>query len=301
MFRSAWRVSTTILLIVGLGRAADARAQEREPLRQPDAIPTDLASALIAAGGFGMSGDPQIIVGALPEWVAGRVVLPQGARVLGSAFFGSTVVGVISIPAEGDSVLGALHRELQERGWKTPPIPQGIGGGFRPARFAGTGNGARSERPTLCRDQHVLTMWLSRQQTMTSTIIMRLGSAGAGVCNPPRMVRQGRPSPFPTLYNPAGSDADMMAMRDCFSFGGSSGTQTRLKTTMNAQGILDHYGRQLQDSGWASAVDHAIVGRTWTRKDSTGTPSVLTLTVMSAPTDTTCRTVELDVQHTREP
>ena len=92
-------------------------------------------------------------------------------------------------------------------------------------------------------------------------------------------------------------------MRECYSSAmGSSGTQTRLKTAMSAAAILEHYGRQLADSGWTGGADATIVGRTWTRKDSTGSPRVLTLTVKGAtPNDTTCRTVELGVESTREP
>ena len=293
---------TVWVLTVALGVLVWSRAplaQEREPLRQATAIPTDLASALIAAGGFGMSGDPQILVGELPEWVVSRVHLPRGAHVLGSAFFGSTVVGVVNVPAVGDSVLVALQRELLERGWKRPPLPPNTGGGFRPA--TSPGSPMPSERPTLCRDQHVLSMWMSRQQAATTTIIMRLGSTGASMCNPPRVSMQRRPSPFPILYNPAGSDADPMSSRQCYTNFVSSGTQTRLKTPLTGEAILEHYGKQLQDSGWTRAGVPPVLGRTWTRKDSTGAPQVLRLTVQAAPHDTTCRTVELDVQGMREP
>lgn len=301
MLKSTTRASIAIVLTTAFAFAPAGGAQERQPLRQPGAIPADLASALIGAGGFGMSGDPQILVGELPGWVVSRVYLPSGARVLGSAFFGSTVVGVVTVPTVGDSVLVEIQRELQRRGWKPPPIPTRASGGFRPARSAVNVRGMVSERPTLCRDEHVLSMWLSRQQAMASTIIMRLGNAGSGICNPPRFVAQGRPSPFPTLFNPEGADGDMMSMRECYSQMGSSGTQTRLKTAMTAESILDHYGKQLRDSGWTTAAERAIVGQTWTGKDSTGAPRVLTLTVTSAPNDTTCRTVELGIQVTREP
>ena len=71
-------------------------AQDPRRLAQLDSIPIDLATALIGAGSVGS--DPQILVGSLPEWVTQRIVIPPGARILGSAFQGTAVVGVASVP-----------------------------------------------------------------------------------------------------------------------------------------------------------------------------------------------------------
>ena len=294
------RTATRCLAALCVLRISAIPAQQGEPLRQPAAIPAELASALIAAGGFGMSGDPQILVGEMPEWITSRVHLPHGTRVLGSAFFGSTVVGVLSIPTTADSALALLQRELLARAWRSPVLPQMGGGGFRPSR---SGLPAMmSERPTLCSDQYALTMWMSRQQALATTVIMRVASAGASICSASRgpVAAQPRVSPMPTLYNPEGADADMAA-RECYAMYRSSGTETRLRTHMKSEAILEHYARQLQDSGWTRAGQApAVIGQIWTRTDSTHGPRVLVLTVHAAPNDTTCRKVEMGVQQSRE-
>lgn len=279
----------------------EASGQERDPLRQPASVPLDLATALASAGGFASEGDPQILVGELPEWVAARVYLPPGSRVLGSAFIGSTVVGVVSVPTSSDTVLKDFERQLQQRGWKAPPPPPSYGGGFRPAPTPSAARVAR--RFTLCGDGQTITAWISRQQAMSTTVVMRLSASGnAGVCNPPQYPRDMQRSPIPTLFDPEGATDARMA-RDCSpSFGMSNATSTRLRTTMSPEVLLEHYGRQLQDSGWASArTVPTIVGRTWTRRDSTGAPVQVSLSVTTSPQDSTCRAVNLELQTQRRP
>src|SRR6185312_9270561 len=106
-------------------------AQEPRRLAQPDSIPLDLATSLMAAGSVGS--EPQILVGALPEWFAQRIVVPSGARILGAAFQGTAVVGIASVPGTvSESLLAGVRRDLLGRGWKNPPTPPNYGG-FRPA------------------------------------------------------------------------------------------------------------------------------------------------------------------------
>ena len=150
--RSAGFAPSALLLTIPL---AAGLAQEPRRLTQPDSVPFDLASALIAAGGLG--GEPQILVGSLPGWVSARIKTPANATVLGSAFLGSTVVGIISLPDAPDAVIADMNRELAKQGWKAPPPQPSYGGGFRPAGFSLTVNGMPT-RVTLCGDQQLLTV-----------------------------------------------------------------------------------------------------------------------------------------------
>ncbi|HEY4303207.1 MAG TPA: hypothetical protein VGM82_01965 [Gemmatimonadaceae bacterium] len=105
-------------------------AQEPRRLTQSDSIPMELATALVSAGSVGI--DPQILVGAAPGWMTAKVYIAPNARVVGSAFMGTTAVTILSTADLPDAAIATLKRELATRGWKTPPsAPQY--GGFRPA------------------------------------------------------------------------------------------------------------------------------------------------------------------------
>jgi hypothetical protein len=90
---------------------------------------------------------------------------------------------------------------------------------------------------------------------------------------------------------------------DCSTNGFSGmGNATTLRTDMSPDSLLDHYGRQLQDSGWKSTNDaKIIVGRSWTRPDSTGSPMELSLTVATSMRAGACREVNLQVRTGRRP
>ena len=88
---------------------------------QPDSVPIDLATALISAGGLG--GDMQILIGDLPGWVSERVPPPENATVLGSAFVGSSVVGILRVPDAPEAAITRFKEELLKHGWKAPPPP----------------------------------------------------------------------------------------------------------------------------------------------------------------------------------
>lgn len=273
-----------------------ASAQGQELLKQPASVPIELATALASAGGFGNDGDPQILIDALPEWIATRLFVPSGARVLGSAFIGSTMVGVVNVPTASDTVLKDFERELQKRGWKTPPAMPSMGGGFRPASTGASAQLAR--RFTLCGDRQILIGWIGRQRAASTTVLLRVSSAGGvGQCNPPQYPSEMTRPRFPTLYNPQGA-VDARMGGDCPTGTMSNmSTSTSLKTPMSASAVMDHYGQQLQDSGWTGAgIALETVTRTWTRPDSTGALAQITLTVSSSPGDSTCRMVNLDAR-----
>jgi hypothetical protein len=277
-----------------------ARGQEPRRLVQPDSIPLELAQALISAGGF--QGEPQILVGSLPGWVTSRFYIPASARIVGSAFLGAVMVGVINVPSAPDSLLAEFKRELLSRGWKTPPPPPTYtGGGFRPAPTP-VGEGAVT-RLSLCGDQQFLAVSMTRRQGTSANVILRVsGSTGLGICNPPQMPASMVRSPWPALYNPAGLSDPRMSGECSATMGGSMGTGTTLRTGMTSEALLEHYGRQLQDSGWVPIGQSAsILGRSWSRVDSTGTPTELSLTVTTSARDPTCRDLNLQSRVLRKP
>jgi hypothetical protein len=278
---------------------AASRAQEPRRLISADSIPRDLAAALIASGGFGA--DPQILIGSMPEWIANRLSIPSGARVLGSAFLGTTVVAVVTMPVASDTMMNQLKSDLLRRGWTNPPPQPNYGGGFRPAPAGMVPDGPLT-RVTLCSDQQVLAASAARQRGTVTNITYRISTTGGySVCRPPKLPVGPTRSAFPTLYNPpAALDARMSG--DCANNFNGSGTSTTLRTSMSADALLDHYARQLQDSGWTSAGEKAsIVGRTWSRTDSAGTPVDVVITVTTPAQNSGCRELNLQVRTMRKP
>lgn len=294
--RSARSVVATLLLSLPLARGW---AQEPRRLAQPDSVPFDLASALVGAGGLG--GEPQILVGSLPGWVTGRIKVSPNANVLGSAFFGSTVVGILSLSDSPETAIADMKRDLLAQGWRAPPPQPSYGGGFRPATMYAMVDGTPT-RITLCGDQQLLTVSAIRRRGTTTEVTLRLSpSQNYSTCSPQPFPQGVSRSPFPTLYNPSAS-TDARITSACSSQYGSSGTSTTLMTAIAATGLLDHYGKQLQDSGWhAPAPGNSIAGRTWTKVDSAGTPLELNLTVATSARDSTCREINMQVRTMRKP
>jgi hypothetical protein len=284
-----------------LALAVSARAQEPRRLLQADSIPLELVTALVASGGLG--GDPQILVGALPGWVENRIVVPANMRVLGSAFIGTSVVAVLRSSDSPEAAVATLNNELPKRGWKTPPPTPSYGGGFRPAPVNAVPNGPAT-RLMLCGDQQLLNVSAVRRRGVSTDVTIRLTPlANYSPCKPQEVPPSMRQSMFPTLFNPANT-ADMRGgTDDCArSMSSSSGTGTTLHTPMDPAALLEHYGKQIQDSGWtAPATGGSVVGRTWTRADSAGNPIELSLTVASSARVASCYELNLQVRTMRKP
>jgi hypothetical protein len=283
------RIARLLVLLTAAASlgAVPSPAQAPAPLKQPDAIPYDLASALMSAGTVGY--DPQIMVAGMPEWVSNSIVMPSGAHVLGSAFVGSTAVAILVLPPDADSVIPDMRREMFKRGWKNPPPPQtGQSGGFRPASMGNTNTDAR--RMTLCDDQHMLTASSARRRGMVTEVTVRISTVtptGYSTCRPfiPSamvMAQQGtNRAAMPVLYNPSGASETGGMMEDCISprFSAAN-TYANLRTSMAPQALLDHYARQLQDSGWKPMpTQPQAISRSWVRPDSAGTLLETMLTV----------------------
>ncbi|HEY4219089.1 MAG TPA: hypothetical protein VGM67_18230 [Gemmatimonadaceae bacterium] len=278
-----------------------ATAQEPRRLTQPDSISLDFAMALAATAGF--PGSPQFLVGAMPDWVANKVYVPSGARVLGALFLGTVAEAMVSVPGTPAAAIADARKTLLGKGWKNPPTPpSGIGGGFRPAPTAQAEAGGT--RATLCEDQQILTASASIAPGAGTIITYRLSSTtGFSSCRLPDLpVPSGIRPPWPTLYDPAGTrDAQSMLACSTGAFGGIA-TSTTLGTAMSPKALLDHYGAQLADSGWKQVADtSASISRTWTRTDSAGNPLEASITVHSFLGTSNCRDASLQVRTLRKP
>lgn len=294
--------------VVALCLAAPTGASAQDPRRlvTPDSIPVELATALIAAGGIG--GEPIILVGSFPEWVTNRVTIPKAARVLGAASAGSTLVGVYSVSEAMDAAVAELKTTSLARGWTMPPPPIVYGGGFRPAAMAPqTQQAGPTNRATLCRDDATLFVSSAPARgggtNVTVRFISRAGPMSYDNCHPPpRPEMPANRSLMPTLYDPpiTGGPA---APNVCYpSYNNSTGTSTYIRTTLSPELVLDHYATQLRDSGWAtSGAALPPASRTFTRRDSTGAPIEMTLTVAGSPKDPNCRDVSMQVRGPAKP
>jgi hypothetical protein len=153
----------------------------------------------------------------------------------------------------------------------------------------------------LCGDEQIITASAARRRGTATDIIVRVSTTpGVGVCRPrPMPLGFSRP-PYPTLFHPPGTvEAGMDGMRCVRSSFSSTGSGSNVRTTLASEALLEHYGRQLQDSGWKPLGQApTIVGRTWTRADSTGNPMELSITIASK-SDAECREINLNVSTKR--
>ena len=297
-----FRANAFVLLALPLSLAA-----QEPPLAQPASIPTDLAVALANAGGFGVSGDPQILVGTIPEWVVAKVKVPENWRVLGSAFAGTTFVGVLQVNTNSDSLIAEFDRLQTPLGWKVPPPPyEGVREGFQivPASSPATRAQRPDRRITRCGDGQTLSAWVSRERSLSTTVVFRLASMPAppqnSTCNPympPPEFRQPR-ARSPLLYNPAAvrETHDRSCARQYGPGESMTGTSTQYKLPTSPEQLMEHYARQLQDSGWmpqGTTQRSVSVKRNWTKPAASGAPLNLYLEITVPPQDTLCRDVSL--------
>ena len=103
--------------------------------------------------------------------------------------------------------------------------------------------------------------------------------------------RYGRET-MPTLTNPPGTGDGMG--RDCTFWNSSGGAgSTRLATQMSPEQLLEHYGKQLADSGWASGSGDQMAARSWTRRDSSGAVTEITLIARRRAEAPNCAEMEM--------
>jgi hypothetical protein len=268
-------------------------------LAQPAGVPVEFASALAVAGGFTATTEPQLLLGAVPEWAASRLAVPRRAEVLGAAFAGTTLVAVYAIDQKGPDAMKAFNDALKAGGW-TPPPARGFvtQGGFRAAPIASAS--APLERTTLCSTGHYVIVIPVRQSAGRTTIAMRLvtlTTTGQSICTAPQLPPGARPqrTAFPTVQHPAGSTNTQFC--EPYIDGSSSGTSGAVRSSLSSENLVDHYAKQLRDSGWTdSGEQRTAITRVFTKPDSTGTPIHLELRVSRDGPDASCRNTHLMVR-----
>jgi hypothetical protein len=85
---------------------------------------------------------------------------------------------------------------------------------------------------------------------------------------------------LPVLLNPdgAGMNSPTCYAANLSSMGGNN-TSERLQTNLSPAQLIEHFSRQLSDSGWGVSATSASIRRSWTRPDSGGMSREVTLTI----------------------
>lgn len=256
--------------------AAGAPAQGVPPAG-PDSLPRELVEALLrpylglysgAASGF--------VVGHVPASLAPFFFVPPGARVLGGIETPSTTVVVLSVPMPVDEVRSAYRREQLRLGW-TMPSPAGPRGwGFVPA--PGMTQDGSLVFCHIGQSIQIVPYQMSSQPLIVTATVQNYGSSCGTQM---RFGMQGSTAmELPVLMNPQDAAMnDRTCVSSTLSLVGSNGTSERLQTKLSPTQLLEHFSRQLSDSGWSASPALAAVRRVWTRPDSGGAARELTLTI----------------------
>jgi hypothetical protein len=77
----------------------------------------------------------------------------------------------------------------------------------------------------------------------------------------------------------------------------SSGGFTALNTSITSVALMEHYGKQLADSGW-TPVNQQRVSRVWTKPDSAGKPMRYEMTIEESGTGANCRRINTSLART---
>jgi hypothetical protein len=283
------------LMMAALG-ASSLRAQVLVTPASDSVVPRELFDAVFAMTGGMFGGQSQALVGELPRSVRQRFFLPAGSRILGGIQGGLISVGAVVVPIPVDSVGAVYSREMQRLGWTKniqPPGPSAWGFRQSPAKQAEANN----------------LQFCSGSQTLGMLPVTRGGSNSTRItfvvvrqeCGPVSESRAAfNENPYrnvPILVNPVTSQSQGIGATCSPNgrSGGSSSPSTALRTSMTSREILEHYNRQLADSGWTLVPGtEDMVRSLWQRTDSTGARLEVTLTVSSHPSAPGCHDVEMN-------
>jgi hypothetical protein len=277
--------STIILALVG-------SALLRMPLGAQETSPPETASRELLAGVLaifdrfgGSAGKPQVQIGELPNPIRNQIPDFPGTHVVGAVTLPFGTVVVLKAPMSADSLRRVVEGSLQAKG-------------FQKGRSMSRGFVASADRrSTWCSNgAAVLVSTEARDGGISVADIIVSAIDVSGGCER----RLGGESPFgdlPTLYDPEGASNT----QKCFTaFRGSSGNGTSNALAFNGEPskLLDHYGKQLQDSGWArtdSTRAGARITRTWMKHSPGGDPQYLMLSVTVPVNAPNCRIVDLKI------
>jgi hypothetical protein len=282
-------------LMAGAGSAAAQAPQSTGP----DLLPRELVEALLRAGAATFPGDgSEFVVGRVPTSLAPYFYVPRNATVLGGLENTNNVVAIFKVNMTREELRTTYAKELPKLGWTPATGRSGWAGwGFMPAPGTGpTGSGLE-----YCHIGQALQINPTETPSGGGLSVTAVVRNYGGACRGPTTVAVNNSGlvDMPVLVNPP--DAGMN-QTDCFQpqvLGvASRASSERLKTSIPADRLLDHFGRQLADSGWSPAGSQAVsLRRTWTRADTGSTMRELTLTIMPS-TVSGCHEVSMQVRQT---
>ena len=273
----AWRPLATCLAFALLVTSAAASRAQAVRNAAPDSLPRELVEALLRPYlGLYTGNGATFAVGRVPESLAPYLFVPPGARVLGGIESASNTIVVLSVSSSVDDLRASYRREQLRLGW-TPPSPGGSRGGFVPA----PGTGQEGNSLLFCHIGQSLQI-VPYPSTAGSLVVTASVQTYSGLCN--NQIRFMSTSPsgieLPVLLNPDGAG---MNAPTCFAASLNSGsgnnTSERLQTGLSPAQLVEHFSRQLSDSGWAVSTSTTSIRRSWTRPDSAGQSREVTLTI----------------------
>ena len=292
-----------VAALTAVVRPAQASAQVRRLTDVPDSVPRALVEAVIDPVGamriVSGGAHPRLLVGTLPSGLAQRLWIPPGSTILGGIESSAYGLAIIHSPMSEDSLNAGYRREQPRMGWTLPRERTQVAVmGFVPAPTT-VSLGGDVVGGLFCSGGTTLTISVTPVDPLTREIRATAMDLADQRCQPPaapRPVPFGRPQ-YPTLVNPPGSGNGFSPGCSYWNQTGGGGT-TRLQTTMNADDLLMHYGKQLVDSGWAPGTNQTV-SHSWTRRDSTGTLTELTLTARLQPASPACVEIQMEVRSRR--
>jgi hypothetical protein len=238
-------------------------------------------------------GNARLVAGRVPDDLAPNFYAAPGTRVLGTIVGGSSAVVLATTTASADSLREQYRRALGPRGWKPWDAP--TQGGFV---------GSMAESPLVfCREGSHLHITYRRRATPPHDLQLEYRE-GAGMCADHRSARRAQfvttsDPQFPTLRTPEPPPG--RPSHRCFSlssepFSGSMGTGTTVSTDLQPAELLQHFGRQLEASGWSPpgpSGSRATVSGTWTKRDSSEVAQIVTVDVTERVAGSGCYDVRM--------
>jgi hypothetical protein len=235
---------------------------------------------------------PDVLIGSTTSDVERELTLPRGSELLGTITRDASTEVLALVPLEFDSARVAIQRALEEKGWQTPQPqtpPQPRGGFVSPATRL-------TVQGMLCKGRESTAVLLvapvaGRPRTSFARVVLQ---SQTGFCSQQQQQRQrSMENPFdalPPLHPPSGTAGW------CVGGGGrsSSGTSTRIDTSLPANELVAHYGRQLEAAGWRPAPLSSNASGMWTKPDTAGALETH-ITVNQAGTRPGCYEARLNV------
>ena len=295
------RTSTWLAVLALLAAGVDAATLGAQGARDAGMIPRELlVSALTVYGGYGAARPPDVQVGEIPADIRSQLPDLSGMNVIGTVTmpYGTTVVLGAAIPS--DSLRHMLERALKAKGFEpAKPIA-------REGPSSGQGFIASPDRSTVwCSPRSSLVASTESRGSGASVARIVVGQyAAVGRC-PQQNVIVNVVSDFsmlPTLYDPEGASSNTQKCGRVYRSSSSNGIRNIMALELAPSSILDHYGKQLRDSGWTRADTLATgvrVTRSWLKRTAGGDQQYLTLSVVVPADQPQCRVVEATVDRVR--